>query len=324
MPLARTTPCAQRTLSASPEALIAQRVDLRANGYAPTPCDGKRALLDGWASFHAPTEHQINGWSKTHPRCQNTGLLTRLTPGFDIDILNEDAAQAVEDLTVRWFAKRGVIIVRTGQRPKRLILFWTDAPFKKIAVPFVEGGKLEVLCDGQQFVAFGIHPDTGSPYEWDDDLSPLIVERSELPYINEAEARELVQASVNLLVKHFGYQFPKPRPAPPRPTIPASSFNSGSRYGAAALDRACAAICGAACGDQENTLNRECFSIGSLVAGGVLERSAALNRITSAALSMVSYNSRRPWLPREVVEKVDRSFGQGLNRPRTPAREARS
>jgi hypothetical protein len=309
----------QRTPTASPEALIADRVHLRANGYVPTPCDGKRALLEGWASVHAPTEQQINGWSKTHPRCQNTGILTRFAPGFDVDILNEDAAQAVEDLTVRWFAKRGVIIVRTGQWPKRLILFWTDAPFRKIAVTFVEGGKLEVLGDGQQFVAFGTHPDTRGPYAWDDDLSPLIVERSELPYINEAEARELVQAAVKLLANHFDYRLP-PKPEPARYTpSPASPVNS-SRYGGSALERACEAISGAPCGSQEATLNREAFSIGQLVGGGVLDRSTALNRITSAALSMPSYNSRRPWMRLEVVEKVNRAFAQGQQKPRQPVR----
>jgi hypothetical protein len=307
-----------RTQRSSPEAMSADRVALLENGFTPTPCAGKRALLDGWASIHAPTARQILVWGKTHPRCQSTGLLTRLTPGFDIDVLDEHAAQAVEDMTVRWFAKRGIILVRTGAWPKRLILFWTDVPFKKIAVTFVEGGKLEVLCDGQQFVAFGEHPDTGQPYRWDDDRSPLTVERSELPYINEAEARELVQAAVRLLVNHFGYRLPR-KPEPARFTsLPQSGPVNGSRYGAAALDRACAAISGAPCGDQESTLNRESFSVGSLVGGGVIERAVALNRITGAALSMVSYDSRRPWRPLEVVEKVNRAFAQGQMKPRKP------
>jgi hypothetical protein len=231
--IAEPCPQVQRTHWASPEALNAERALLLDNGFTPTPCAGKRALLDGWASFHAPTVRQIEGWPKTHPHCQNTGLLTRLTPAFDIDILNEDAAQAVEDLTVRWFAKRGVIIVRVGLPPKRCILFWTDAPFKKIAVTFVNGGKLEMLGDGQQFVAFGIHPDTRQPYRWDDDLSPLIVQRSELPYINEAEARELVQAEVKLLVDHFGYRLP-PKPEPVQFTSLPTGPVSADRYGAAA------------------------------------------------------------------------------------------
>jgi hypothetical protein len=315
--IVESCPPVNSTGRASPEALLAERVHLLNNGFTPTPVDGKRALLEGWASFHAPTVRQIEGWSKTHPRCQNTGILTRLTPGFDIDILNEDAAQAVEDLTVRWFARRGVIIVRVGRAPKRCILFWTDVPFRKIAVTFVNGGKLEMLGDGQQCVAFGIHPHTRQPYRWDDDLSPLTVERSELPFINEAEARELVQAAVKLLVDHFGYRL-LPRPEPVQFTqLPAGPVN-GSRYGAAALDRACAAISGAPCGDQELTLNREAYSIGALVGGGVLDRATALNRITDAALSMPSYDSRRPWLRLQVVEKVNRAFAQGLQKPRKP------
>jgi hypothetical protein len=306
-----------RAQRSSPNALVADRVHLLNNGFTPTPCDGKRALLDGWASLHAPTEYQIAFWSKTHPRCQNTGILTRLTPGFDIDILNEDAAQAVEDLTVRWFAKRGIILVRVGMWPKRLILFWTDVPFKKIAVTFVEGGKLEVLCDGQQVLASGIHPDTGRPYRWDNDLSPLTVERSELPYINEAEARELVQAAVKLLVDHFGYRLP-PKPEPARFTpLPAGPVNN-NRYASSAIERACSTITSAPCGSQEATLNRECFSIGQLAGAGILERATALNRITSAALSIVSYDSRRPWRPLEVVEKVNRAFAQGQQKPRKP------
>jgi hypothetical protein len=308
--------CAQR-----PESLIDERVHLLNNGFTPTPCDGKRALLDGWASFHAPTVRQVEMWSKTHPRCQNTGLLTRLTPGFDVDILNEDAAQAVEDLTVRRFAKRGIILVRVGMWPKRLILFWTDVPFKKIAVTFVEGGKLEVLCDGQQVVAFGEHPDTGRPYRWEDDLSPLTVERSELPYINEAEARELVQAAVKLLVDHFGYRLPPaPEPAHFAP-LPAGPVNN-NRYASSALERACAAISGAPNGEQESRLNREAFSIGQLAGAGIIDRATALNRITDAALSMVSYDSRRPWMRLQVVEKVRRAFAEGQSRPRHPVRRA--
>jgi hypothetical protein len=294
-------------------------VTLLNNGFIPVACDGKRALVDGWSEIHAPTELLLKTWSETHQRCQNTGILTRFAPAFDIDLLDEDAAQAVEDLTRQWFAARGLILDRIGQWPKRLILFRTDVPFKKIARTFAKGGKLEVLGDGQQFVAFGTHPDTGRPYGWG-DKSPRNVKRPELPYISEAGARELVQAAVNLLVEHFGYQIPKPRPVPPRPTVPAASFNGGSRYGAAALDRACAAITSAPCGSQEETLNKEAYSIGSLVAGGVIERSAALTALLSAARSMASYDARRPWTAREISAKVNRSFEEGHRRPRNPVR----
>jgi hypothetical protein len=300
----------------------AQRVQLLDNGFVPTPCVGKRALLDNWSGIHSPTVRQIEGWSKAHPNWSNTGLLTRLAPAFDIDILNDDAAQAVEDLTRHRFGARGRILIR-GRREssKRCVLLRTDDPFKKIVVQFANGERLEMLGDGQQFVAFGIHPDTHRPYEWEDDESPLTVERSELPCISADEARAHVADSVKLLADNFGYQVLKPpMPEPPRGPLVTAPFCGGSRYGAVALAGACAAITCAPCGSQEGTLNREAYSIGQLVGAGVIDQASALNRLMAAASAMPSYDSRRPWRPREVIDKVNRAFAQGQQKPRQPVR----
>jgi hypothetical protein len=109
---------------------------------------------------------------------------------------------------------------------------------------------------------------------------------------------------------------PEPVRFTPLPTGPAGA----SRYGASALDRACASIRAAANGAQEATLNRESFSIGQLAGSSIVDRASALNRITAAALAMPSYDSRRPWTRRELIGKVNRAFGQGLQRPRNPVR----
>ena len=55
--------------------------------------------------------------------------------------------------------------------PKRPLVFRTNALFRKVDSGFftdAEGvqHKVEVLGEGQQFVAFGIHPDTRKPYRW--------------------------------------------------------------------------------------------------------------------------------------------------------------
>jgi hypothetical protein len=294
-------------------------VQLVTNSFAPVLCAGKRSLEDGWADKHAPTVREIEERSKAHPRWTNTGLLARNAPGLDIDILDEGAAQAVEDLTRQRFGGLGRILVRIGLPPKRLIPFQCGDPFKKIIVPFVKGGKIEFLGDGQQFVALGIHPDTRCPYEWEDDLSPLIVERSELPYINEAEARAHVADSVKLLADHFDYRVLKPpRPEPPPGPIVTAPFCGGSRYGAAALASACAAITCAPCGSQEETLNKEAYSIGQLVGAGVIDHGSAIGRLMGAAQCMPSYDARRPWTTREINTKVNRAFAQGQQKPRRP------
>jgi hypothetical protein len=321
--IAESCPQVHRSLRECAEALIADRVQLINNGFDPVLCDGKRSLEDGWADKNAPTAREIEERSKAHPRWTNTGLLARNAPGLDIDILDEDAAQAIEDLTRQRFGARGRILVRIGLPPKRLIPFRCDDPFKKLAVPFASGGKLEFLGSGQQFVALGEHPDTRRPYEWEDGKSPLNVRRDELPYITEAEARALVTASVKLLADNFDYRVLKPpRPEPPPGAIVTAPFCGGSRYGAAALASACAAITCAPCGDQESTLNKECFSIGQLVGAGVIDHASAISRLMGAAQCMPSYDPHRPWTTRGVVEKVNRAFAQGQMKPRHPVRRA--
>jgi len=77
--------------------------------------------------------------------------------------------------------------LRIGLSPKRLLVYRTDAPFGGF-----KRAPLEILARGQQFVALGIHPETGEPYYWPGE-SLLDLDISELPKITEAECRALLQ-----------------------------------------------------------------------------------------------------------------------------------
>jgi hypothetical protein len=98
--------------------------------------------------------------------------------------------------------------VRIGKPPKRAILFRTDHPFPKITVnltaPNGSAEKLEFLCDGQQLVVDGIHPETKQPYRWFGG-EPWRYRRDELPYISEAEAQKLINDAATLLTTAHGY-----------------------------------------------------------------------------------------------------------------------
>jgi hypothetical protein len=196
--------------------LITLRHRLRIAGYSPIPCEGKKPSMDKWQEQLSATPDEIRLWSGLFPYATNTGVLTRLVPTIDIDILNPEAAKAVEDLVSERHAEHGNILVRFGLPPKRAIPFRTDEPFKKIAVNLIaadgsEGQKIELLADGQQFVVAGIHPDTRKPYAW---FGGILDEtpREELPYIRENEARALVEAAAELLVRDFGYTRAQARP----------------------------------------------------------------------------------------------------------------
>jgi hypothetical protein len=204
----------------------ALRHQLRAAGYSPIPLYGKtpptygknnnRKGLKRWQELGDVTPEQIDLWSTTWPNAINTGALCRHMPTLDLDILNEDAVRTIEEHVREHYEEAGYILPRVGKPPKRAIPFRTEEPFKKIAVNLIaadgsEGQKIEFLADGEQVVVAGIHPDTKQPYRWPrGELGA--VRLGELPYIREAEARALVEALVEILVRDFGY-----RRAPSRP-----------------------------------------------------------------------------------------------------------
>ena len=73
----------------------------------------------------------------------------------------------------------------------------------KFTFPGDSTAQVEILGQGQQFVAFGIHPDTNQPYEWT-DISPLDVPAGELPLVDEEQIETFLAAVEELLVNTPG------------------------------------------------------------------------------------------------------------------------
>lgn len=110
---------------------------------------------------------------------------------FDVDI---EGDEEFSDAMRQWFASRfDIVAYRVGRAPKILIPVTADPGIKKTMSPcFIRDGlkaQLEFLGDGQQFVAYGIHPKTGQPYQWFGEL-PVFYE---LPSVSI----ELVQEAIN-------------------------------------------------------------------------------------------------------------------------------
>ena len=185
------------------------RLQLRAAGFSPLPLNGKApSSVKGWQTKLNAGDDEIELWEKLYPYDCNTGILTRFAPAIDIDILNPEAAEAVEMLARERFEEHGDILVRVGKAPKRAILFRTDEPFDKITANVVSchGGeeKIELLANGQQLAAFGTHPETKRAYVWHGG-EPGKTTRESLPYIREADARQFMTDAVQLLVNEYSY-----------------------------------------------------------------------------------------------------------------------
>jgi hypothetical protein len=188
------------------------RLALHAASFSPIPVEGKIPNFTGWQQKVGASVEEIRSWGEdaSFAKRTNTSILCRWTPFADIDIRTDAAATAVEQLIRDRFGEHGRVLVRTGSAPKRGVLFRTSEPFTKITINLIapDGSKkdrLEFLADGQQFVAFGIHPDTGRPYTWDGG-EPGEVKVTDLPPITEAEAHELMEDAADLLCTEHGYK----------------------------------------------------------------------------------------------------------------------
>jgi hypothetical protein len=184
------------------------RLRLLQSGYSPLPLSGKRPVFNGWQTRNQANPEEIRLWSTTWPNAENTGILCRLTPCLDVDLFDKDAAEAVQQLICDRFGEHGQVLPRIGKHPKRAFPFKTSVPFAKITVFLMAGSseqRIEFLGDGQQFVAFGVHPETNEPYSWPCG-SVGEIKHEELPSITADEARQLIEDIVELLITEHGYR----------------------------------------------------------------------------------------------------------------------
>jgi hypothetical protein len=114
----------------NPKWTPAARQALLKNGYEPTPLVGKRPVLDQWQNSR-PTAQDIAAWERTHPNATNTGILTRLVPAVDDDVLDQEVADIIHGWIKELIPRGHPELLRIGRFPKRAILFVATNLFPK-------------------------------------------------------------------------------------------------------------------------------------------------------------------------------------------------
>ena len=292
------------------------RLQLLNAGYTPVPCQGKKVHLLEWTSV-AIDAAEIERWEKKQ-HWDNTGIRTQYTPAFDIDITDDAAADAVAEKVQKKFEDHGQILVRTGKAPKRAIPFRTDQPFLKITRDFIAPNgseqKIEFLGEGQQFVAFGIHPDTEQPYRWHGG-DPSTVPLADLPYISSAEAYNRVDDVVVLLTIEFGYT---PLSVRRNKTKQQSKDNDNATlgrfvwspgFGGKKLKEICEVVRKAQKGEWD-AARRKAFMFGRWVGGGAYDVDQAWKELERAAKDCNA--------PEDYPGEFKRAFFNGVNQPASP------
>lgn len=179
-----------------PDAKISERSSLAKRvGTARDPrgkAPGVRWPDGSWSGFdwinHNCDERDVERWArmgagvgiKTGPQDDGTWLV-----GIDADTLHKDQAAFIA-AEVR--ASFGVLPTRIGKAPKALYVVRLASPLTYCRIEFAnadsgDGERVEILSEGKQFVAFGVHPGTGAPYRWTEPLPPF----GDLPIHEPAE-----------------------------------------------------------------------------------------------------------------------------------------
>ncbi|MCS3896035.1 hypothetical protein M2171_005168 [Bradyrhizobium japonicum USDA 38] len=184
------------------------------HGYQHIPVLDKGPRIPGWAKKRITTS-QVDGYLRQYPDHVRTGILC----GNDLVAIDVDAPtvtvseKLIERLT-EVVPAAAQAPRRTGKAPKCLFLFRATEPGEKSTTAefMIDGAKhqVEVLRDGQQFVAFGDHIETGKPYRWNNG-SPLDVKPDDLPAITNDEIAAFLSDAETILAGLGERKEEKPR-----------------------------------------------------------------------------------------------------------------
>jgi hypothetical protein len=163
-------------------------------GYDILPIrDGlKTPIIKKWTTVEL-NEAVLAQW-QSDSRNRGIGIRAKYFPAVDLDISDEATVMKL----IEWCLKNlGAAPIRVGRKPRCLLVFRAEEPFKKMRSTKYEDflgetHQVEILGDGQQFVAFATHPDTNKPYTWK-GKSLLELKPDELPIVSKSQMEELIK-----------------------------------------------------------------------------------------------------------------------------------
>lgn len=183
------------------EFLAAYGAKLVENSYniIPIPEGSKSPGFEGWQKIKA-SRSLVKEWLATSYKNAGIGILTEYTPAVDLDISDERVCKRISDAILSSY---GATPIRVGRNPRSLLMFKTDTPFKKMKTgkfkdEWGETHEVEILAQGQQFVAYANHKDTGKPYTWVSETEPINQSSHDLPHIDFEIAEEIIRLAIEI------------------------------------------------------------------------------------------------------------------------------
>jgi len=176
-------------------------------GYRPIPIKtrDKAPAVAGW------TDYAFVDADRQRFADAGVGLLCGELRAIDIDVRNEEVSTRLSQLAAQMLWPGSKAPRRIGQWPKTLFMVRSESGPKMSTAPYLlssdtfdnDPHKVEILGQGQQFVAYGIHPHTGREYQWNGAGEPVSIRFEELPYVAPELLRQFVHEAEQVLAE-FG------------------------------------------------------------------------------------------------------------------------
>ena len=177
------------------------RLSLLNNDYKPVPIwgptaevtsPGKQPAIRNWQNVCKTASPQsVSAWDFDYGMASNTGILCAGLRVVDVDIDTRPVAEEVYRVARKLLGKT-IIRRRTGSSRFALLYRAAQGAPKKRQIAGLSG-KVEVLGDGQQVVAYGIHHPSSASLTWPDG-GPDSVRRDELPAVTEDQVSDFLDA----------------------------------------------------------------------------------------------------------------------------------
>ena len=165
----------------NPTAQISAQSKIKDIGKTPSRYNkaGKAVGITDWTAKQASFQ-EITLWASKPD--YGICLQTREVRAFDIDVPDPQASKALVDF-ISNFLMRQLPMRQRSNSGKTLLAFRLSGEIAKRTIP-VQGGVIEFLGTGNQFVAIGTHP-SGVHYDWAGGLP------YEIPEISLVEFEEV-------------------------------------------------------------------------------------------------------------------------------------
>lgn len=177
----------------NPKAQISPESKMKDKGKTPSIYNyrGQVAGLPSWTTKQTKPSEILKWSSETD---YGICIQTRNVRGFDIDVDDQNKVDKIVEFINGYLHWLGLPCRSRPNSGKLLLAFRVKGNFAKRRVK-VDGGVIELLANGQQFVAFGTHP-SGVKYEWDWNG------HDDFPELTEKNVNDLWEA----ITKEFGVE----------------------------------------------------------------------------------------------------------------------